>query len=158
MFLGLRYNLYKEKLYNYLRYTVGDIRKIFYQINYLSRFDTLYEYSYKRKFDNDDLPIKYQAGQVEYFPDILIKNTMHPNFYNDKHYFQVTKLQLEKRNKITVGASLNNLGMGFKIAQKQAFNKTDAFRYIVKFDRYTMKVKYKVKHKITKTLRSEVSK
>jgi len=118
----------------------------------MPRLDICYEYGYKRKLDNYDLPLKLQNGQMEYFQDILNKNDM------NYHYFQVTKLEEGKRNKITAGFFINNFGLGFKYAQKHLFNNTDTFRIIGKYDSNNLRIKNKVKHKITQNNRSEVNK
>ncbi len=158
IFLGLRYNLYKNKLFNYLRCSIGDSGHIYYEINYMPDYFTLFDYSYKRKFNNDDLPIKFYNNQVKYYPDVLIKNELHQNYANDKHYFQITKLQSEKRNKFTFGIYFNNLDSGIKYGNKYMIDKYDSFRINAKFDKNNYKVKFKTKLKVNKKITSEVSK
>ena len=118
MLFGLRFNLLKDKLFNYINYTSGDTRKLFYEVNYLLNNDILIDYVYKKRLDEDEL---YENNDDFDF-----------NFSTYKHYLTFHKILSDKKNKLAAGFYLTNSCLGLRFAQKHTFNKTDSFRYNIK--------------------------
>jgi hypothetical protein len=150
MLFGLRFNLLKDRLFNYFNYTIGDSNQLFYEVNYLWNKDILLDYVYKKRIEEDD-----NDNENEDF-----KNDNNKDFDNNliinKHYFTLHKVFSEKKNKISAGFYFKNSSLGLRFSQKQIFNKADSFRYNIKLDRNTLKIKNKIKQKISDKFTCEV--
>jgi len=92
MLFGLRFNLLKDKLFNYLNYTIGDTNKLFYEVNYLLNKDVLIDYVYKKRIEEYD-------GDKDNKNDINNDDEDYDNNLSmNKHYFTFHKILSEKKN------------------------------------------------------------
>ena len=134
LFCGYRFSLMNDRLFNYISYTGGDNRKFFYEMNYMPNDATLFDYIYKRKIDEDYVPVMEDIGREAKpdEPDTFI-NREHPNFVNFKHYFTVHKMLFSKSNRVSFGIIKNNQTFYFKFAQKQKFFKEKSVTTSMKF-------------------------
>jgi len=159
LFCGYRFSLMNDRLFNCISYTGGDNRKLFYELNYMPNDNMLFDYIYKRKIDNDLIPVLEDIGRVVLpgEPD-TIKNINNPNFVNFKHHFTVHKMLLSKANRISFGIIRNNRSFFLNFAQKHSFLKENSIRTSLQFSNYSLKFKNKIKHKINETFYCEVNK
>lgn len=150
MLFGLRFNLLKDKLFNYFNFVSGDSKKFFYEVNYLINNDILVDYVYKKRFDDNEnnQNMIYNKKNIEDREDDE-NNEYDYNFSNNKHYFTLHKILKEKKDKIAGGFYLTNKNLGLRFGQKHMLNKNDSFKYNIKFNKDIMKIKNKFKQKIS---------
>jgi len=148
-----------DRLFNYISYTGGDNRKMFFEMNYMPNDDTLLDYIYKRKLDDDNIPVLISIGEEEEDPEgpLTIKNKNHPNFVNFKHYFTIHKMLHSKSNRISFGVIKNNKNWFLSFAQKHLLYKENSVRTSLKFSSESLFLKNKIKHKITDSFYCEVN-
>lgn len=158
LFCGYRFSLMNDRLFNYISYTGGDNRKLFYELNYMPYENTLLDYIYKRKIDDELIPVLEDIGQ-EVIPGEsgIINNVENKNFVNYKHYFTVHRMLSGKTNRVSFGFIKDNRSIFFNFAQKHSFLKDNSIRSSFKFSNYSLKFKNKIKHKISESFYSEVT-
>ncbi len=156
LFCGYRFSLMNDRLFNYISYTGGDNRKLFYELNYMPNDNTLLDYIYKRKIDDELIPVLHDIGK-EFAPGEpdTIKNKVNPNFVNFKHYFTIHKMLLSKANRVSFGIIRNNRTFFMNFSQKHSFLK-NSIRTSLKFSYYSLKFRNKIKHKINESFICEV--
>ncbi len=158
LFCGYRFSLMNDRLFNYINYTGGDCRKFFYEINYMPYDDTLFDYIYKRKIDEDYVPVLDDIGTLEEGMSTPIKNKQHPNFVNFKHSFRIHKMLIGKSNRVSLGITKNNKTFLLNLSQKHKFFMENSIRTSLKFSSDSFNLKNKIKHKINENFFTEVIK
>lgn len=160
LFCGYRFSLMNDRLFNYISYTGGDNRKLFYELNYMPNDNTLLDYIYKRKIDDDFFPV-LQDIEENRSPDskaehIFVKNKDKPNFVNYKHYFTLHKMLTGKDNKLSIGIIKNNNTFFLNFSQKYSFLKETSIRTSFKFSNQSLRLNSRIKQKINDSFYCEV--
>lgn len=118
--------------------------------------DTLFDYIYKKKLDEDFIPVLDTFGEEHSKSQERIRSQDHPNFVSYKHYFTVHKMLYTKSNRLSCGLIKSNKGLTCNLSQKQRLWKDNTFKTNLKFSSDSVAFKNKIKHKIGDSFFCEV--